>query len=288
MFAMPVLLGLLLSFALTVFSLGNPVVGTTSIVADIVRAIAADCAPVVSLIPVEADPHSFELAPQDLQLLLLAPLIFANGAGLEEHLAPLLSLPEIKPKVVDLSQGIPLRMRDGEPDPHVWLDPTLVALWTEKIATALSANFPACAEVFAAKAEEYRNELFALDQWIKEEVEKIPPERRLLVTDHYVLGYFAARYGFVEIGAIIPSESSLAEPSAQELALLVEKMRAFQVPAIFVTPTFNRALAEQVAAETGAKVVVLYLGALSGPTGPAPDYLSLMRENVRRIVDALR
>ncbi len=263
-------------------------VGTTSIVADVVRAIAEDCTAVVALIPPNTDPHSFELAPKDLQLLLSASVIFANGAGLEKHLEPLLSLPEIRPKVVDLSAGLPLRKMGEEWDPHVWLDPTLVALWTEKVVAALSAHIPKCAAFFAAQGERYRAELLALDQWIREEVEKIPPERRLLVTDHFALGYFAARYGFMEVGAIVPSESSLAEPSAQELAQLVKKIRTLNIPALFVSPTFDRALAERVAAETGARLVILYLGSLSGPDGPAPDYLSLMRENVRRIVEALR
>lgn len=262
--------------------------GTTTIVADVVRNIAGENFQVAALIPPETDPHAFELTPRDLQLLLSADFIFANGAGLEEGLEPFLALPEIRGKVVDLSADLPLRPLDGGWDPHVWLDPTLVMKWTEKIAAALSQRFPEHAEFFEARAERYRAELAALDRWIQEEVEKIPAERRLLVTDHFSLGYFAVRYGFSEVGALVPSESSLAEPSAQELAELVRKMRELRVPAIFISPAFNRALAERVAAEAGAQVVILYIGALSGPEGPAPDYLSLMRENVRRIVEALK
>jgi len=264
------------------------VVATTTIVADVVRNIASDVFPVLALIPENTDPHAFELAPQDLQLLISASLIFVNGAGLEKHLEPLLSLPEIQQKVVDLSAGLPLRRIGEEWDPHVWLDPMFVALWVEKIVAALSEIAPERAEFFASQGEKYRAELLALDQWIREEVDKIPPQRRLLVTDHFALGYFAARYGFKEVGAIVPSESTLAEPSAQELADLLGKMRALNVPAVFVSPTFNRSLAEQVAAETGAQVVTIHIGTLTGPDGPAPDYLSLMRELVRQIVKALQ
>ena len=263
-------------------------VATTTIVADVVRNIADDAFPVLALIPENTDPHAFELAPQDLQLLISAPLVFANGAGLEKHLEPLLSLPEIQRKVVDLSAGLPLRRIGEEWDPHVWLDPMVVALWVEKIVAALSEIAPERAEFFATQGEKYRAELLALDQWIREEVDKIPPQRRLLATDHFALGYFAARYGFKEVGAIVPSESTLAEPSAQELADLLGKMRALNVPAVFVSPTFNRSLAEQVAAETGAQVVTIHIGTLTGPDGPAPDYLSLMRELVRQIVEALQ
>lgn len=281
-------LGLALLLILSFWGASAEVLATTSIVADVVQAIAGDCLPVLALIPPNTDPHSFELTPKDLHLLLSASLIFTSGAGLEKNLEPVLSLPEVQPKVVKLSAGLPLRKLGEEWDPHVWLDPTLVALWTEKIVAALSELVPECAALFSAQGEKYRAELRALDEWIREEVEKIPPERRLLVTDHFSLGYFAARYGFTEVGAIVPSESTLAEPSAWELAELVEKIRALRIPAIFVSPTFNWALAEQVAAESGAQVVILYLGTLSGPAGPAPDYLSLMRENVHRIVDALR
>lgn len=285
---MPFLFGFLLSLAVGFVGAGGPAVATTPIVADVVRAIADDVVPVVALVPPDTDPHSFELSPQDLQLLISAPVVFINGAGLEKDLEQLLSLPEIQPKVVDLSLGLPLRKRGQEWDPHVWLDPTLVFSWTEKIVSALSTIVPESADFFAARGEKFRAELLALDEWIKEEVEKIPKERRLLVTDHFALGYFAARYGFREVGAIVPSESSLAEPSAWELAELVREVRNLQVPAIFVSPTFNRSLAERLAAETGAKVVTIYFGTLSGPDGPASDYLSLLRELTRRIVEALK
>ncbi len=282
------LLGFLLSLVLRFAGTSGPAVATTPIVADVVRAIADDVLPVVSLIPPDTDPHSFELSPQDLQLLISADVIFINGAGLEKDLEQLLSLPEIGPKVVDLSAGLPLRTRGQDWDPHVWLDPTLVLSWMEKIISALSEIAPEAANFFAAQGEKYRAQLLALDEWIKEEVKKIPPQRRLLVTDHFALGYFAARYGFREVGAIVPSESSLAEPSAWELAELVQEMRALKVPAIFVSPTFNPALAQSLAAEAGAKVVTVYFGTLSGPDGPAPNYLSLMRELTIRIVEALK
>ncbi len=279
----------MLALALGFEALGKPlVVGTNSIVADIAQRVGGEDIQVVSLIPPGTDPHAFEPTPQDLQVLMQADLILTVGAGLEEHLFPLLDLPEVREKVVNLSEGLPLLFSSqGTPNPHVWLDPLLVLIWVERMATVFPQLSPEHAPNFAAQKDAYCAELLALDRWIREEVEKIPAERRLLVTDHFALSYFAARYGFVELGAILPSESSLAEPSARELAELVRKMRELRIPALFVSPTFNQALAERVAAESGAKLVTLYLGTLTGPEGPAPDYLSLMRENVRRIVEAL-
>lgn len=269
---------------------GEPlVVGTTPIVTDVARQVAGEAVQVVTLIPLDTDPHGFEPSPQDLQILLQADLILAAGAGLEATLAPVLNLPELRAKLVDLSDGLSLlRSPDGLPNPHVWLDPTQVALWVERIVEAFSQAFPEWREGFRDRGEGYLAELRALDAWIREELARVPPTQRLLVTDHYALGYFAARYGFTEVGAIVPSESTLAEPSAKEMAELIRKIRELRIPAIFVGPTFNPTLAEQVAQESGARLVVLILGTLTGPEGPAPDYLSLMRENVRRIVEALR
>lgn len=285
---MPVFCAILLSALLEVAGASGPVVTTTAIIADVVQNIVGDRVPVVPLIPANTDPHAFEPTTQDLKILLSARVIFANGAGLEKQLEPMLSLPEIMPKVVDLSADLPLRFLGSNPDPHVWLDPVYVRSWVEKITTTLSALIPDEAAFFAAQAEKYQAELQALDQWIRTEVEKIPAERRLLVTDHLALGYFAARYGFVEVGAIVPSETSFAEPSAREFSELIRKIQELRIPAIFVSTVFEQALAARLAAEAGVKVVPLYLGSLSEPGGPALDYISLMRENVRRIVEALR
>lgn len=279
---------LVLVFVLSAW--GEPlVVGTNPIVADIARQVAGDRVEVVSLIPRGTDPHGFEPSPKDFQILLRADLILAVGAGLEETLSPLLDLPEFRTKCLKLSDDLPLLSSpEGAPNPHLWLDPLLVRHWAEKIATAFSELISGYADFFGARKAAYQEELLALHAWIREEVEKIPFERRLLVTDHYALGYFAGRYGFTEVGAIVPSESTLAEPSAQELAELIRKIQELRIPAIFVSPAFNPSLAAQVAKESGARLVVLYLGTLTGPEGPAPDYLSLMRENVRRMVEALR
>lgn len=258
--------------------------GTTPVVADVVAQVAGPAFPVEPLIPAGVDPHAFEPTPRDLQRLLQAALIFQNGAGLEAGLAPFLGLPEVRAKVVDLSAGLPLlEGAEGEPDPHVWWDPTLVARWVERIRDVLSARFPHEAEGFAERASRYLQELAALDAWIREAVEGIPPERRLLVTDHLVLGYFARRYGFRVVGALIPSVETLAEPSPQEIAALERTIRAMGIPAIFVSAPVPSALALRVARDTGARLVAL---PMEGPP-EGGGYLTMMREAVRRLVEAL-
>jgi ABC-type Zn uptake system ZnuABC Zn-binding protein ZnuA len=146
---------------------------------------------------------------------------------------------------------------------------------------------PANAETYRANAAAYIAELTALDEWIEEQVAQVPPERRKLVTDHEVFGYFAQRYGFEQVGAVISGVSTLAEPSAQEMAALQERIGELDVPAIFVGTTVNPTLAESVARDTGTQIVELYTGSLSDAGGPAPTYIEYMRYNVSRIVEAL-
>lgn len=306
-------LSLLLTAVLLLAGCGGPaaaderlqVVATTSIVADVVTQVGGEHVRVVTLLPAGTDPHTFEPRPRDAAVLADARLVFANGAGLEEFLAPLLENAGVSDRLVEVSDGIALlgwdqagggeeEQHEGEEhdhhgaDPHTWMDPNLVILWTENIAAALSAADPAHAADYRANADAYIAELRALDAWIREQVASLPPERRALVSDHAVFGYFAARYGFTQVGTITGSFSTNAAPSARELAALEDDIRRFGVPAVFVGATVNPSLAERVAADTGARLVQIYHASLTGPDGPAPTYLDLMRYNVNAIVSALR
>lgn len=264
-----------------------PTVATTSIIGDVVAQVGGDRLALTVLFPPGTDPHAFEPTPHDLVVLSRARLVFVNGAGLEEGLARILASPELAPKVVDLSEGLPLREDERGIDPHVWLDPTYVMAWTERIRAALVAVDPAGAAEYGARAAAYRDRLGELDRWIQDQVASLPPKRRVLITDHWVFGYFAARYGFAEGGAIVPAYSTLAEPSPRERAALLDRIRTLGIPAVFVSAEFDPALAAQLARDSGVRVVVLFTESLSGRDGPAPDYLSLMRELVRRMVEAL-
>ncbi len=272
------------------------VVATTTIVGDVVRQIGGEDIELKVLLPPGSDPHSFAASPQDAIQVHDAAIVFANGAGLEEFLTPLLENAGGKAEVVRLSDSLPLLQgghehegeEEHEYDPHTWTSPRNVSAWIPLIEKALSEHDPAHAETYRQRAVTYRGELEALDRWVAEQIEQIPPERRLLVTDHLAFGYLAQHYGLKQVGAAIPSFSTLAEPSAQELAMLEDAIRKQGVPAIFVGSTVNPALAERIAADTGIKVVHLYTGSLTGPDGPAPTYVDYIRYNVTAIVEALR
>ncbi len=275
------------------------VVATTTIVGDIVHQIGGEAIALTVLLPPGADPHAFEATPQDMARVAEADLLFANGAGLETFLDPLLENAGGQAELVDLSQNVPLRAfrekiaegtpeAEAPPDPHVWTDPNNVLLWTETIEAALADADPAHADLYQQNAERYRQALRELDLWIQGEVAQVPQERRKLVTDHLFLGYFADRYGFEQIGAIIPGYTTVSSPSAQELAALEEAIRRYGVPAVFVGTTVNPALAEQVAKDTGVRLVSIYTGSLTGPDGDAPTYLDYMHYDVQAIVEALK
>ena len=175
----------------------------------------------------------------------------------------------------------------GEFDPHVWMDPTLVAGWAVEIAEVLGEVDPAHEAEYAGRAAELVAELDQLDEWIMAQVERIPRHRRVIVTDHDVMAYFVRRYGFELLDSVVPSVSTVAEPSARHLAELRELIVEHAVPAIFVGTTANPQVAEAIADDLGIVVVPIYTGSLSEAGGPADTYDRYMRTNVERIVTAL-
>jgi ABC-type Zn uptake system ZnuABC Zn-binding protein ZnuA len=279
------------------------VVATTSLVADVVSQIGQDRIELKTLLPPDSDPHTYQPTPQDLRAMADADAIFINGLGLEAPLANILLSGDGGATIVPVSAGIAaIRLDDtendhakeqtsdvpGNLDPHVWFSVPNVITWTTNIENALSQLDPAHAQEYAEAAQNYRAELQALDQEIREQVASIPPERRKLVTDHLVFNYFVEEYGFEQLGAIISSPSTAVQPSAQELAALQEQIRSAGVTTIFVGMSMNPELANRLAEDLNIRVVRLYTGALSDETGPASTYIEFMRYNVHAIVQALR
>jgi ABC-type Zn uptake system ZnuABC Zn-binding protein ZnuA len=266
------------------------VVCSTTIVGDVVRQIAGKDATVSVLFPIGADPHAHQASPQDAMAIEAADVVFLNGAGLETPLVPLLE--GATGRVVDLSMELALQRsaageEEGDVDPHVWFDPLSVVQWTRAIARTLSEMDPEHGTDFRDRAAAYEAQLLELDAWIRDRVATIPLGARQLVTDHEAFGYFAERYGFEQIGTIFPGTSALAEPSARDLAALEDAIRTAGIPAVFVGTTVSATLAEQVAADTGTRIIFLYTGSLGDAGGPVATYVDLMRFDVDQIVAGL-
>jgi len=272
------------------------VVATTNIVGDVVSIVGGDRIALTTLMGVGVDPHSYVPTPTDTAAVHDAHAVFANGAGLEEFLAEMLDSAGGDAVEIHLSDGLELRKTEAEDeheheheegDPHVWFDVQNVIQWVETIEGALAALDPANAEVYRANAEAYVDQLEELDAWIVEQVATIPQANRKLVTNHPAFGYFADRYGLEQIGAVYPISPS-SEPSARDITELEKAIREYGAPAVFTESTVNPKLAEQVAKDTGVKLVPLYTGSLGGPGSGIESYVELMRYDVTAIVEALR
>ena len=278
------------------------VLASTSFLADIAQNVAGDRTQVQSLLPIGADPHAYQPAPADVAKIAKSTVLIVNGVEYEHFIESLLENAGGERLVIEATAGLtPLQMEEhadeaesGDShgheagDPHMWLDPNLVITYVENIRDGLSKADPAGAETYAANAEAYITQLKELDAFITEQVETIPADRRLLVTNHEAMGYFATRYGFSIVDSILPSFSSEASASAQEIAAAVDAVKNSGAPAIFLGEVENADLANQIASETGVKVVDgLYLESLTDG-GPASTYIEMMKNNVIQIVNALK
>ena len=262
---------------------------STTILTDITRNIAGNRIRVESLLPIGSDPHSYQATPQDIAKISESKLIIVNGANYEQFLTPRLDNAGGKATLIEVSAGIRPRTDPKHGiDPHMWLDPNLVFTYVENIREALTHFDPAGEAVYQSNADAYVTKLKDLNAWIEEQVNQIPVEKRLLVTNHEAFGYFAERYGFTIIGTVIESFSSDASPSAQQLAALIDQIKTRGAPAIFLDTSDNTALAQQIADETGVKVVTdLHLESLTNGA-PAATYIDMMKYDVTQIVDALK
>ena len=277
------------------------VVVTTSIIGDVVRNVGGDAIDLTQLLPPGTDPHSYQAKPDDLRQLNNADVIFINGLHLEEGMQSVLDSLDGGAPVISVNIGVPTLEfsgshtgeaanaghEHGDADPHTWMDVRNVEHWVDTISTVLSALDPTQREQYAANAAAYQTQLADLQDELVAEAASLPPEKRKLVTDHDSLGYLANAYGFTVVGAVIPSISTMAAPSAQDLAALQKQIEQEAVKAIFVSTTVNPDVAAQIAGDTRATVVPIYTGSLSDARGPAATYIDMMRYDVKQIVDAL-
>ena len=267
------------------------VLATTTFLADIARNVAGDRIAIESLLPFGADPHSYQPIPGDVVKISKSTVLIVNGLDYEQFLTPLLENAGGERLIITSSDGLEPRQMKEEgntvTDPHMWLAPNRVIKYVENIRDGLSQADPDGAAIYKSNADTYIAKLQELDGWIKEQVSQIPSEQRLLVTNHESLGYFSEHYGFTVIGEVLQSVSSVASPSAKQMAALVDQIKSSGAPAIFLDASDNPTLAQQIASETGVNVVTdLHLESLTDGD-PAGTYIDMMKYNVTEIVNAL-
>ncbi|WP_433157967.1 zinc ABC transporter substrate-binding protein AztC [Kribbella sp. CA-247076] len=272
------------------------IVVTTNILGDVVTQLVGDEAEVSVLMKPNADPHSFGISAREAHAMQSADLVVYNGLGLEEGVLQHVEAARTEgaPAIEVGARVEPMEYQDGDaagtPDPHFWTDParmvTAVRLLTDEIVKQVDGVDAAAVR---KRADAYAKQVSDLDADLAERVAGLPAERRVLVTNHHVFGYFAERYDFRVIGAIIPGGTTLASPSSSDLASLTSAIRTHQVPAIFADTSQPARLAEVLAAEAGVqvRVVPLFSESLSEPDQDAGTYLDMMRFNADAIIGGL-
>lgn len=278
---------------------GDPdggVVVTTNILGDITRAVVGDEAEVTVLMKPDADPHSFGVSAQEAATIEDASLVVHNGLGLEEGvLRNVESAEEAGVPALAVGEHVdPLPYTsdesEGEPDPHFWTDPRRVATAVDLIAENVVEEVDGVdADAVRANADAYGAELTTLHEWMTDEFDTIPSGNRKLVTNHHVFGYLADGYGFEVVGAVIPSGTTLASPSASDLSSLAETVEAAGVRAVFADSSQPDRLATVMAEEAGVEidVIPLFSESLTADDGGAATYLDMMRANTTAIVTGL-
>jgi len=281
------------------------VVATTTVFADLVRQVGGPRVDVVSLVPAGGEPHTFDPTPEDIAQVADADLVVMNGLGFDEWLrsiaensgttAPIVELGEDL-EHVDYIAGDAHADEEGHDDdgdahggeavnPHLWLDVANAARYAERIGAQLAAVDPDHAAEYEAGTTAYVERLLELDGWAREQIGAVPVERRKVVSFHDALPYFAAAYGLEIVGTVVDAPGQ--DPSAGEIAGLIDDIRSSGASALFGEAQFNPDLARTIAEEAGIAVVTdLSTDSLGDP--PADTYEGMIRTDVEKVVEALQ
>ena len=285
------LLALLLWYAPAVAQEKLKVVATFSILADFVKNVGGERVAVSALVGPNGDAHVYQPTPGDAKTLGDAKVVVTNGLGFEGWINRLVKASGTKAPMIVATKGIkPRKAEDdhghGDADPHAWQSVANAKRYVENIRDALIAADPAAKDVYEANAAAYAAKLDALDAEVKAAIEKIPTDRRRIITTHDAFGYFAAAYGVTFVAP--QGVSTEAEVSARDVARIITQIRKQKIPAVFLENVTDKRLLERIGAESGARIGgTLYSDALTDEKGVAPTYLEMMRHNVKQLAAAL-
>lgn len=267
-----------------------------TILADLTRQVAGDRAIVISLVGPNSDAHVYRATPADAKALKDADLIVVNGLGFESFMPRLIKSSGTKAPVVTATAGLkPIETgtkddhghAHGKIDPHAWQSVDAVKTYIANIREGLIRIDPAGAETYGKNAARYLAELDSMKAENDKAFSAIPPEKRIIVTSHDALAYFGRENRFAL--EAVQGVSTDNEPSAKDVARIIRLIKEKKARAVFVENMTNPKIAEQIARESGAKVGgALFSDALSDEKGLAPTYISMMRHNVKMLVEALK
>lgn len=265
------------------------VVATTTVFADLVGQVGGERVTVRSLVPAGGEPHTFDPRPSDVAAVSDADLLVMNGLDLDDWVVELVGEAGSDAPVLRLGEDLPgavyIEDEEGGLNPHLWLNVAYARGYVARIADALVAADPAGAEGYRQRADAYDRVLAELDASARDQLAAIPAERRRVVSFHDAFPYFAAAYGLEVVGVVVAAPGQ--DPSAGEVAALIDAIRDSGVQAILSEDQFPSELVEQIADETGVTVVAdLYSDSVGDP--PGDSFVGMIGWDVDRIVDALR
>ncbi|WP_373100080.1 MULTISPECIES: metal ABC transporter substrate-binding protein [Pasteurellaceae] len=283
---------LLISAALfTLFSLPGyakfKVVTTFTIIQDIAQNIAGDAATVESITKPGAEIHDYEPTPKDIVKTQSADLVLWNGLNLERWFERFFQNVQDKPSVV-VTEGItPISIFEGPyknaPNPHAWMSPTNALIYIENIKNALVKYDPQNADTYRRNAENYAQQIKALDEPLRKKLTQIPQQQRWLATSEGAFSYLAQDYGLQEVYLWPINAEQQGTP--QQVRHMIDLVKKHHIPVVFSESTISPKPAQQVAKESGAKYGgVLYVDSLSAADGPVPTYIDLLNTTVTTIV----
>ncbi len=269
------------------------VVATTTQIGDFVHQVGGNHVDLHQILAPNTDPHDYEPRPDDVTDTADAKIVFTNGDNLDAWMGKVVDDSGSDARVVDLGTSVPVKLpgessgpEASQYDPHWWHDPRNAESAVRQIATQLSAVDPADAAVFKANAAAYEARLKALDTGITRCFDSVPAADRKLVTDHDAFGYFANRYGIQVVGAVIPSQTTQAQPNAQDLSDLADLVRTEGVKAVFPESSLSPKLAQAIASQTGASAGYTLYGDTLGPEDShGSTYLGMEAANANSMVE---
>ena len=262
------------------------IVASFSILGDMVQQVVGEHADVTTIVGPDADAHVYQPSVADARAVADADVIFINGLGFETWSETLIAESGTDASVHVATQGVKIVKVDGETDPHAWNSLSNGVVYVNNIAAVLSNKIPEKADIIETNRATYANTLMALDASTKTKLSQLPAEKRTVVTAHDAFGYLADAYDMRFLAPV--GIDTDAEPSAQELAVLIDQLKADGAAALFVENITSPALVQQIADETGLTIGGrLFSDALSERGGPATSYLAMFEHNLNTLLTAL-
>lgn len=262
------------------------IVASFSILGDMVQQVVGEHADVTTIVGPDADAHVYQPSVADARAVADADVIFVNGLGFETWSETLIAESGTDASVHVATQGVKIVKVDGETDPHAWNSLSNGVVYVNNIAAVLSNKIPEKADIIETNRATYANTLMALDTSTKTKLSQLPAEKRTVVTAHDAFGYLADAYDMTFLAPV--GIDTDAEPSAQELAVLIDQLKADGAAALFVENITSPALVQQIADETGLTIGGrLFSDALSERGGPATSYLAMFEHNLNTLLTAL-